>query len=51
MSQQRLSAAKVAPDGYKTLVGVETYLRRCGLEQRLIELVKMRASQINGCAC
>jgi AhpD family alkylhydroperoxidase len=50
MSQQRLSAAKIAPDGYKTLVGVEIYLRQCGLEHRLIELVKMRASQINGCA-
>src|SRR5579862_702596 len=50
MSQQRLSAPKVAPDGYKALVGVETYLRQSGLEQRLIKLVKMRASQINGCA-
>src|SRR3974390_937006 len=50
MEQQRLLATKIAPDGYKALVGVETYLRQCGLEQRLIELVKMRASQINGCA-
>ena len=50
MAQQRLSAPKIAPDGYKTLTGVETYLRQCGLETSLIELVKMRASQINGCA-
>jgi AhpD family alkylhydroperoxidase len=50
MAQQRLSAATIAPDGYKALIGVETYIRRCGLEQQLIELVKMRASQINGCA-
>jgi AhpD family alkylhydroperoxidase len=50
MTQQRLSALKIAPDGYKALTGVETYLRQCGLEQGLIELVKMRASQINGCA-
>ncbi len=28
----------------------EKYLHECGLEQSLIELVKMRASQINGCA-
>jgi AhpD family alkylhydroperoxidase len=50
MTQQRLSAAKIAPDGYEALTGVETYLRRCGLETSLIELIKMRASQINGCA-
>ena len=50
MEHERLSAAKLAPDGYKALTAVETYLRNCGLDQRLIELVKMRASQINGCA-
>jgi AhpD family alkylhydroperoxidase len=50
MTHERLDALKVAPDGYKALTGVETYLRNCGLEHRLIELVKMRASQINGCA-
>jgi AhpD family alkylhydroperoxidase len=50
MSQQRLSAATIAPDGYKALVGVENYIRHCGLERRLTDLVKMRASQINGCA-
>jgi AhpD family alkylhydroperoxidase len=50
MTQQRLSAVKVAPDGYKALAGVENYIRQCGLEPRLIDLVKMRASQINGCA-
>ncbi len=50
MTHERLSAPKVAPDGYKALSGVETYLRHCGLERPLIELLKMRASQINGCA-
>jgi AhpD family alkylhydroperoxidase len=50
MLKERLSPAKIAPEGYKALRGVETYIRQCGLEQRLIELVKMRASQINGCA-
>jgi AhpD family alkylhydroperoxidase len=50
MAHQRLSPPKIAPDGYKALTGVETYLRQCGLEHSLIELVKMRASQINGCA-
>jgi AhpD family alkylhydroperoxidase len=50
MERERVSAVKLAPDGYKALTGVEAYLRGCGLDQRLIELVKMRASQINGCA-
>ena len=50
MAHERLSAARIAPEGYKTLTDVEAYLRRCGLEPSLIELVKMRASQINGCA-
>src|SRR5215469_14348284 len=49
MAHERLSAAKMAPDGYKALAAVETYLRNCGLEPKLIDLVKMRASQINGC--
>jgi AhpD family alkylhydroperoxidase len=48
MSRQNL--AQLAPDAYRALSGVETYLRGCGLEKSVIELVKMRASQINGCA-
>jgi len=46
----RLNAAEAAPGAYAALSGVERYLRGCGLEQSLFELVKMRASQINGCA-
>jgi AhpD family alkylhydroperoxidase len=42
--------AQLVPDAYRALSGVETYLRGCGLEKTIIELVKMRASQINGCA-
>jgi len=34
----------------QVLAGVEKYARTCGLEPRLIELVKLRASQINKCA-
>jgi AhpD family alkylhydroperoxidase len=34
----------------KAVLGVEAYIRGCGLEPGLIDLVKMRASQINGCA-
>jgi AhpD family alkylhydroperoxidase len=51
MSQRRRpSLPQVAPDAYHALSGVEAYIRGCGLEKKLVELVKMRASQINGCA-
>jgi len=32
------------------MYALEKYVQHCGLEQKLLELVKMRASQINGCA-
>lgn len=50
MTTARLNPREVAPDAYAAVAGVERYLQSCGLEQSLIELVKMRASQINGCA-
>src|SRR3954452_14163847 len=50
MHAERLLPNEAAPEGYKALRDVETYIRRSGLPPRLIELVKMRASQINGCA-
>ena len=48
--QERINAAKVAPDGYRALVHLENHVRRSGLEASLLELIRMRASQINGCA-
>ena len=48
--QPRLDYAKVSPGAFKTMLDFETYLAKCGLERSLIHLVKMRASQINGCA-
>jgi AhpD family alkylhydroperoxidase len=41
---------QVAPDTVKALVALENQIQASGLEQSLIELVKTRASQINGCA-
>lgn len=41
---------KLAPDAYKAMTALETAIVKSGLEHSLIELVKMRASQINGCA-
>jgi AhpD family alkylhydroperoxidase len=48
--QPRLEYDKAASDGVKALSGLESYVHRCGLEPVLLELVKLRASQINGCA-
>ena len=41
---------KLAPDAYKAMGALEAAIKASGLEHSLIELVKMRASQINGCA-
>ncbi len=48
--QPRIEYDKIAPEGARALWGLENYVRRCGLEPTLLELVKLRASQINGCA-
>jgi AhpD family alkylhydroperoxidase len=49
--QSRLQAEKVSPAAYHAMLGLETFVRKSSkLEARLLELVKMRASQINGCA-
>jgi alkylhydroperoxidase family enzyme len=45
-----LNAYKAAPDAMRAVQRVEAYIQQCGLEKSLVELVKMRASQINGCA-
>jgi AhpD family alkylhydroperoxidase len=49
MMQSRLDYARTAPDGLKAMLGLEQYARQSGLEPALLELVKIRASQINGC--
>ena len=48
--EPRMDYMKTAPDGYKAMSGLESYVRQSGLEHSLLELVKTRASQINGCA-
>lgn len=48
--QPRLDYANVAPGALNAMYAVERYVRECGLEPLLLELVKLRASQINGCA-
>ena len=46
----RLNFFKAAPETINALVAVEDKIKASGLELSLIELVKTRASQINGCA-
>lgn len=46
----RIDYAKVAPGALDAMYGLEKYVQQSGLESSLIELVKLRASQINGCA-
>jgi len=48
--QPRLKYRDVAPQAYRAMHGLEDYVHSTGIEQSLLELVKMRASQINGCA-
>lgn len=48
--EQRLDYSKTAPDGIGILRQLERYLKKTGLEPDLVELVKLRVSQINGCA-
>jgi AhpD family alkylhydroperoxidase len=47
--EARFNYLEAAPNGYKALVGTENYLNGCGLEKSLLHLIKLRASQINGC--
>lgn len=46
----RMNPYKAAPAAYKPLIELQAYTDQCGLEPSLLELVKTRASQINGCA-
>ncbi|MGH8041097.1 MAG: carboxymuconolactone decarboxylase family protein [Rudaea sp.] len=48
--QARFNFASAAPGALQAMLGVEKYLHECGLEVALIHLIKLRASQINGCA-
>ena len=48
--EARLDAMKVSPAAYHAMLALEMFVRKSSLEPSLIELVKMRSSQINGCA-
>lgn len=47
---ERINLYEVAPEAYKGMLALEKYLADSGLDRQLYELIKTRASQINGCA-
>ncbi len=47
---QRLDYKTASPEAFKAMLGLETQVHRSALEGSLLELVKSRASQANGCA-
>jgi len=46
----RLDWYKLSPDAFKAMLGLEQALEKSGLEPSLLDLVRLRASQLNGCA-
>jgi AhpD family alkylhydroperoxidase len=48
--QPRIDYRKYAQEPLKSMLALEKYITESGLEPKLVHLVKMRASQINGCA-
>ena len=48
--QPRIDTKRVNPDAYKAMTALQSYVNAAELEPSLKELVKIRASQINGCA-
>lgn len=47
---KRLDVSKLEPNAYKAMYGLENYLQTTALQKSHKELIKIRASQINGCA-
>src|SRR3712207_1424413 len=46
----RIDHSRTAPDAFSAMMALETYVRQSGLEPSLLDLTKIRASQLNGCA-
>src|SRR5512133_4166132 len=46
----RVDYGKVVPEGMRAIYALDRYSQTCGLEPSLLDLIKLRASQINGCA-
>jgi AhpD family alkylhydroperoxidase len=48
--QARMDFRKASPQAAKAMSDMHAFVRKCGLDHNLLELIKLRASQINGCA-
>lgn len=48
--QPRLDFYKASPDAAKAMLALEAAVNKLGIDHTLLELVKLRASQVNGCA-
>jgi AhpD family alkylhydroperoxidase len=48
--ENRISLSRTDPEAYEAMKGLEKYITHSGLDRKLYELIKTRASQINGCA-
>jgi AhpD family alkylhydroperoxidase len=48
--QQRIDVTKVSPAAYQAVAALQTYVDHSGLDAKLRDLIKIRVSQINGCA-
>src|SRR5512135_3690247 len=46
---RRINYLTASPDGFKAMRQLQAHIDNCGLDHKLLELVKMRASQMNGC--
>jgi AhpD family alkylhydroperoxidase len=48
--EARLEYRKFSQEPYQAMLALEKYLANCGLDHKFMHLLKLRASQINGCA-
>ncbi len=48
--KQRISIKHIEPEAYNAMMALENYSTGCNIDHKLKELIKIRASQINGCA-
>jgi AhpD family alkylhydroperoxidase len=48
--QPRFEYRKFSPEPVQAMIALEKYIAGCGLDHRFVHLLKLRASQINGCA-
>jgi AhpD family alkylhydroperoxidase len=48
--EPRIDFYRLSPDGYKAMLGLEHYLSKSKVESKLLHLIKLRVSQMNGCA-